>query len=301
MRDTKFGNYKICDILKPELMKTELCFSETKRPDLLSNPPIFGTLPTSVINTNRNTESYLNPFEEESSDVITLSADTYLNDIFINNRLILFGGLQNILHVMQNDGVTPNEVTATLLLELLPNTANAEDSFLKYIKNKNIVLDIDFYNMLIKRRSMRKEYEMAKKVLEEIQHKHMIPNLMTFGVLALGCVRSKEGKELLNGLEIAGYVPNAVILGTLISNACHRYNTNYVIELLHYMSINKIKPSEKLLSFLENYKKTLKQMATSKKNYRFKKKAVLIKDSETFEREYSKWKQKLDKDRYVNN
>ncbi|XP_046818446.1 pentatricopeptide repeat-containing protein 1, mitochondrial [Vespa crabro] len=276
MRDTKFGNYKINDVLMPELINTKLNISEGTRPNLLSRPPVINTLPIPIVIKNKNVECVLSP-------------DTYLNDIFENNRFILFGGFENIIRIMEEDNVTPNEVTATLLLDLIPNTADAENSFLQYIENKKITLDIDFYNMLIKRRSLRKEYGLAKKILEEIQRKHMIPNVMTFGVLAMGCFRSKEAYELIEGLEIAGYVPNIVILGTFISNACRTFNTNYVIEMIHYMRINRIKPNEKILTYLNKYEETLTKMHLSKK-YKFKKQMSVKRELDNFITEYSAWK-----------
>lgn len=293
IRDTKFGNVKLRDIL-PHDSKNEVKYIvDGPRPDLLSNPPTISTLTIPIINTDQNAVISLNHLEEEKSHLI-LSLDTDVDKIFTYNRLILFGGFKNILNNMQTNDITPNVITATLLLDLLPNTTSAENDFLNYITNKNIKLDIDFYNILIKRRSMRKEYNSAKDILVEIQRKHMIPNLQTFGVLALGCHKAKEARELLDGLEIAGYVPNAVILGALISNACHRFNIKHIIELLHYIIENKIKPSDKLISLLENYKEVLENMVKSKKKNSIKNKSLLKKDLENFEREYSKWKIKVD-------
>ncbi|KAI4487072.1 hypothetical protein M0802_012061 [Mischocyttarus mexicanus] len=274
MRDTNFGKCKVSDILNPGLMNTDsISISETHRPNLLSTPPVIGSLPIPIVIKNKNVECVLSP-------------DTYLDDIFTSNRFILFGGLENVLKMMKNDNVQPNAVTATLLLDLIPNTAYIEDSFLHYLNNIKINLDIDFYNMLIKKRSMRKEYGLAKKVLEEIQRKHMVPNVVTFGVLALGCHRIKEAKELLEGLEIAGYVPNTVILGSLISNACHAFDTNYLIEMITYMIHNKIKPSDKIYTFLDKYKEVLSQTLLSKK-IKFKKHLELKRDLERFTTKYS--------------
>ncbi|KAL2742288.1 hypothetical protein V1477_009917 [Vespula maculifrons] len=280
MRDTKFGNYKISDILMPALINTELSISEGSRPNLLSRPPVISSLPISIKIKNKNVEYVLSP-------------DTYLNDIFENNRFILFGGLENVFQMMKEDDVTPNEVTASLLLNLIPNTMDVENLFLQNLENKKIKLDIDFYNMLIKRRSLRKEYNFAKKVLEEIQRKHIVPNIMTFGVLAMGCTRSKEARELLEGLEIVGYVPNVVILGTLISNACRALNTNYVMEMIHYMRVNRITPNEQILTYLNKYEETLTKMQLSKRS-KFKKRLALKKELESFTTEYSRWKQQLD-------
>lgn len=92
---------------------------------------------------------------------------------------------------------------------------------------------------------------------------------MTFGVLAMGCTRSKEARELLEGLEIVGYVPNVVILGTLISNACRALNTNYVMEMIHYMKVNRITPNEQILTYLNKYEETLTKMQLSKVIYNY--------------------------------
>ncbi|XP_014606536.1 PREDICTED: pentatricopeptide repeat-containing protein 1, mitochondrial [Polistes canadensis] len=283
MRDTNFGKCKVSDVLMPQLMDINL-ISNTKasRPNLLSTPPIIASLPIPIVIKNKDVEC-------------VLSLDTQLDDIFKYNRFILFGGLENVLQMMKKDNVVPNTVTASLLLDLIPNTAYIEDIFLHNMKSSNIDLDIDFYNMLIKKRSMRREYGLAKKVLEEIQRKHMLPNVMTFGVLALGCNRIKEAKELLEGLEIAGYVPNVVILGTLISNACNALDTKYVIEIMVYMIDNKIKPNDKIYILLDKYKETLSQMLLSKK-IAFKKHLELKQDFEKFTVKYFKFKRMNDDD-----
>lgn len=282
MRDTNFGKCKVSDVLIPQLMDTNL-ISNTKpsRPNLLSTPPIIGSLPIPIVIKNKDVECVLSP-------------DMQLDDIFKHNRFILFGGLENVLKMMKKDDVVPNAVTASLLLDLIPNTAYIEDLFLCNMKSSNINLDIDFYNMLIKRRCMRREYGLAKKVLEEIQHKHMLPNVMTFGVLALGCNRIEEAEELLEGLEIAGYVPNVVILGTLIHNACRADNSTYVIRMMDYMINNNIKPNDKIYILLDKYKETMSQILLSKK-ISLKEHSKLKKAFEQFSLKYFQFK-KMNKD-----
>ncbi|XP_015171019.1 PREDICTED: pentatricopeptide repeat-containing protein 1, mitochondrial [Polistes dominula] len=283
MRDTNFGKCKLSDILTHQLMDTNLISTtKTSRPNLLSTPPIVSSVTVPIIINNKNVEYELSP-------------DMQLDDVFKYNRFILFGGLENILKMMKEDCVMPNKVTATILLDLIPNTAYIEDLFLRNMNSLNVDLDIDFYNMLIKRRCIRREYGLAKKVLEEIQRRHMLPNIMTFGVLALGCQKVKEAVELLEGLDIAGYVPNVVILGTLISNACHALDTKYLMEIMDYMTKNKLKANDKIYVLLDNYKETLSQMLLSKK-IAFKKHLELKTDFEKFSLKYSKFKRMNDGD-----
>lgn len=81
----------------------------------------------------------------------------------------------------------------------------------------------------------------------------MIPNIVTFGVLAIGCRMHKDGRELLEQMDTIGYAPNYVILETLIFNACSVRNFAYVLYLMKYISKNKIQPSQNILNILEKF------------------------------------------------
>lgn len=80
---------------------------------------------------------------------------------------------------------------------------------------------------------------------------------MTFGVLALGCQTYMDAREFLEGLEIFGYKPNSVIMGTLINTACYRKDFKYLLFVMKYMVENKMKPSEQTIKYLENFSKGL--------------------------------------------
>lgn len=154
IRDTNLGNLKPDDVLISGFDQTRLSLTEGGRPDLLAFPPVLSTLL---------------PLAEKEQNAIQRGTDTKiqkkstnLNDVLVNNRLILFGGLEGFLNRMFNDDIKPNVKTITLLLDLIPNSVPAEDLLIKTADEQNIELDIDFFNMLIKRRSMRFDYKAAK-------------------------------------------------------------------------------------------------------------------------------------------
>lgn len=161
IRDTKFGDLKVNDILIPNSKDSQIQFMETGRSDLLDSPPVLTTSLILMlkkynyfISNNENSEININ-------DESTLLSQN-LNNILKENRLFLFGGIDKFLKRMKNDGVKPDLKTITLILDLLPPTIKAEEYFLKYITSNNLKIDITFFNILIKRRCLRKQYNVAK-------------------------------------------------------------------------------------------------------------------------------------------
>jgi len=152
IRDTNLGNLKLDDVLLSGFDQTKISVTEGERPDLLASPPVLSTLLLS--------EKEQNIMKCNTDASIQKSVN--LDNVLVNNRLILFGGLEGFLNRMFNDGVKPDVKTITLLLDLIPNSVPAENLLIKTADEKNIELDIDFFNMLIKRRSMRFDYKAAK-------------------------------------------------------------------------------------------------------------------------------------------
>lgn len=93
------------------------------------------------------------------------------------------------------------------------------------------------------------------------EQKNLTPNVMTFGVLALGCQKYHEAKEFLEGLEAFGYRPNAVIAGTLIRVACNNEDFEYLLFVMNYMVENKIKPNERAIEDLKEFSKKIPKIA----------------------------------------
>lgn len=90
-------------------------------------------------------------------NIVSLSEITKPED-----RLLLVGGLKGFLGNMAENNCAPDIKTFTLLLDSIPNTVAAENDLLKDLKKSNVKPDVDFYNMLIKRRCMRCDYNGAK-------------------------------------------------------------------------------------------------------------------------------------------
>lgn len=90
-----------------------------------------------------------------------------INDVKTpQDKLLLVGGYSTYIDDMKNNNVTPDVKTFTQLLDCIPDTLAIEKDILKIMKNLNVKPDLDFYNMLIKKRSMRFDYEGAKVYLD---------------------------------------------------------------------------------------------------------------------------------------
>ncbi|KAJ8957043.1 hypothetical protein NQ314_006602 [Rhamnusium bicolor] len=79
-------------------------------------------------------------------------------------RLLLVGGCSGFLENMKQHECTPSIKTFTLLLDCVPSTEPVEKDLITAMKKLNVKPDIDFYNMLIKKKSMRFDYEGAKEL-----------------------------------------------------------------------------------------------------------------------------------------
>ncbi|XP_025993392.1 pentatricopeptide repeat-containing protein 1, mitochondrial [Solenopsis invicta] len=284
IRDTNLGNLKPDDVLLSGLDQTRISIIEGDRPDLLASPPVVSTL--------LPLENKQNVMQSDT-DANTQKTLVNLNDVFVSNRLILFGGLEGFLNRMFNDGVKPNAKTITLLLDLIPNTTSAENLLTKIADEKNIELDIDYFNMLIKRRSMRFDYKAAKEVISITEKKQLSPNVMTFGVLALSCQECRDAREFLEGLEAYGYKPNSVIVGTLIDTACYKKDFEYLLFVMKYMTENKMKPDKKAINCLKEFSEELSKIEKPTGKYKLRKLKRLEGNVEKFEQEYPKWQKMI--------
>lgn len=94
------------------------------------------------------------------------------------------------------------------------------------------------------------------------EKRNLSPNVMTFGVLALGCQEHREAEEFLEGMEAFGYRPNNIIMNTLIHTACHKKNFEYLLYVMNYMLKNEMRPS---MQAIEEVKKFSKELPNIKK------------------------------------
>ncbi|XP_032663276.1 pentatricopeptide repeat-containing protein 1, mitochondrial isoform X2 [Odontomachus brunneus] len=290
IRDSKLGDVKINDVLLPGYESTRILLKEGEMPDLLASPPFISTLLPLIQTKQSNvTQHSLIKTNEQN---LPEEAPINLNNVLTSNRLLLFGGIDGLLSRMAADNVKPDAKTITMLLDLIPNTVSAENLLLKTVDKNNIQLDIDFYNMLIKRRSMRREYRAAKEVIQITEKKSLAPNVMTFGVLALGCQEYNDAREFLAGIEAFGYKPNVVIMGTLIRTACFNKNLGYVLFMMEYMKENRIKPNTKIIQMLVEFSNNMQKLRKPKGKGKMRRLRNFEKNIYKFEETLSKWQEK---------
>ncbi|KAL1426983.1 hypothetical protein MTO96_003278 [Rhipicephalus appendiculatus] len=121
-----------------------------------------------------------------------------------------------------------------MLLDCIPNNFDAEAELIAEADKIGAKLDVDFFNMLIKRRAFRREKETAKDVLSMITARDLHPDVVTFGVLALTVHTKKEGSEFLKTMQATGLTVNEETWGTLVCNACFKGNFWFLLDLMGY-------------------------------------------------------------------
>lgn len=199
------------------------------------------------------------------------------------DKLLLLGGFSGFLATMKDFNVKPDLKTYTELIEVIPPTYAAETRLLNQLKKHEIKCDTDFFNILMKKRSMRFDYEGAKEVIEMIEKVNLQPDIATYGVLALGCQSQEEARELIAEMNSKGIKMNAPILGAMLKSGCIKKNFDYIIEVLYIIKELNIKPNERMLECLEDLLKICN---------RHKKKDVKVASKE-FREDYSQFKRRL--------
>ncbi|XP_076282043.1 pentatricopeptide repeat-containing protein 1, mitochondrial [Lasioglossum baleicum] len=302
IRDTQFGKLNVNECLISDSPATQITLQDAGRPDLLDSPPVlsFSLIAlTKDKSNNRESKSLVKMDSEAVLHNQSVTISNSLNKILRNNRLILFGGIEKILERMKNDNVIPDVRTITMLMELLPPSLEAENLFLKYVDKEKFTVDVSFFNMLIKRRNLRKQFTEAKSVLIEIQKHHLMPDVITFGVLALGCQKIAYGIELLEQMNNVGYASNHIIIGALIHNACYGRNFKYVEFLLNYMLDYNMKPNKYIRETLENFEKLILKDLKMENRYNRKEIKQLQREYNSYKIAYDDWFQKMQKNNIV--
>lgn len=170
-----------------------------------------------------------------------------------HEKFLLLRGLTGFLELMKQHKVTPNIQCFTTMLEVIPPTNAAEKQLLSFVRKIGLKADIDFFNILIKKRSMRFDYESASEVLNMIRTAGLRPDIVTYGVLALGCRTQEEARELLNQMQSAGIRINVIILGAMLRQGCAQKSFAYVNEIMQLSLEENIKPNEAFLRHLHNF------------------------------------------------
>lgn len=170
-----------------------------------------------------------------------------------HERFLLLGGLTGYLDLMLAHKITPDIKSFTAMLEVIPPTNAAEKQLLSFVRKIGLKADIDFFNILIKKRSMRFDYESAREVLTMIRTTGLKPDIVTYGVLALGCRTQEQARELLQQMQAADIRMNIAILGAMLRQGCAQKSFAYVNEIMQLSLEGNIKPNEAFLRHLHNF------------------------------------------------
>ena len=166
------------------------------------------------------------------------------------HRLAIIGGMNGIISLIQADKAKMSIKTFTLLLELIPENNEAEESLITELKKAQVKPDTGFFNILIKRRCQRKDLKSAKLMLIEMHKFNVKPDIATFGVLAIGCWNQKLAAQLIHDMDTAQLSINCIILTTMLTNACENRDFNYITYVLRQMEKRNIAPSKSSLEHI---------------------------------------------------
>nr|XP_054763052.1 pentatricopeptide repeat-containing protein 1, mitochondrial-like [Lytechinus pictus]XP_054763053.1 pentatricopeptide repeat-containing protein 1, mitochondrial-like [Lytechinus pictus] len=167
------------------------------------------------------------------------------------DRLALLGGPRGLLENMETKNVKPDVKSLSLLAEILPGKKQEENQLLEYAKERNLKVDIDFYNVFIRRRTRRGDLKGAMAILKHVSVGNTYPNLRTYVNLATGCGQPEEGFQLLKEMEEVGIRPTCHLYGALIGSTQKHRNYRYLIDVLKHMESQGVLPNERVLTQLE--------------------------------------------------
>lgn len=148
VRDTGLGDFEPGANLIPGNDSTQILLEEGPMQSLLK-----------LIPKNHNPQLLLG---DSAGTKRKLMSKENFHEAFKNNKLGILGGFHGIIDEMNSDNVKPDVKTMTLLLEISPKSTSAEEQVIQYAKSRNIQLDIDFYNMLIRKRTSRGKLKLAR-------------------------------------------------------------------------------------------------------------------------------------------
>ncbi|XP_046404393.1 pentatricopeptide repeat-containing protein 1, mitochondrial [Ischnura elegans] len=242
-----------------------------------------------VVDMRSNQENNLNKF---MVDV----ANNYLKPVTPEERLLTLGGLDGFLKQMANKGVRPSIKTFTQLLDVIPPNEEAEKKLILAIEENNLEKDIEFCNMLMKKRTIRLDYDGAKAVIPMITTAGLTPNIMTFGILAMGCKNKNETKAFVSDVKGAGFRLNAEIMGSLIRSACRRWEIFHVMELMDLCIKEEVRANARLLQHLQEFKDQIRNAVKEERvtDSVQKSKKVSERAYQTYNSRLSSWLKEVD-------
>lgn len=121
---------------------------------------------TEINNKNNLQDNQISKLIANSPNLLSLNP-SFDNVLSLNNpkspeeRFCMMGGLEGFLREVNLYKVKPNIKMMTQILTVLPSDLDSENKLISLIDNLKIKYDIDFFNMLIKKRCLRFDYDAA--------------------------------------------------------------------------------------------------------------------------------------------
>lgn len=282
VRDTNFGDVESMEEVLQSILLSD---SDRSRSEQIKLEPLCaGENAEIMCKTPSELSSELTPnllaLRPHLGNLISLSEVTKPED-----KLLLLGGFQGFLDTMKQFDVTPDLKTFTELIEVIPATTAAENRLLKQLKKHQIKCDVDFFNILMKKRAMRYDYQGSKDVIEMIHKVNLEPDIVTYGVLSLGCQSLEEARALIEEMDSKNIKMNIQILGAMLKSGCVKKNFDYIIEVLNIIKDLGLKPNERILESLNIFVKSCNK-------YKKQDKDTTVKD---FRHNFNIFKQRLDR------
>uniref|UniRef100_A0A182SG24 PROP1-like PPR domain-containing protein n=1 Tax=Anopheles maculatus TaxID=74869 RepID=A0A182SG24_9DIPT len=287
VRDCQLGDLETTEQVIEQIFSQSIAAGQQQ-------PLLTGSEESTVAVANANSSDLTDRLNHEGVPDL-LSANPHLGSLVklgevrkAEDRLLLLGGTSNVLAEMKRCNVEPDIRTMTELLDVIPPTNAAEKHLLTTIKQLKLGCDIDFFNILIKKRSMRFDYDGAREVLYMIEAANLEPDIVTYGVLALGCTTQEEARSLLKMMEQAGVRMNIQILGAMLRQGCAKHNFRYITEVLNIVKRERLKPNEPFLRHLDEFGKVCEKRD---RDYDAKPRK---KGRDEFKAEYNRYRMQLD-------
>ncbi|KAG5870720.1 hypothetical protein JTB14_017053 [Gonioctena quinquepunctata] len=290
IRDCSLGDTEVAeDVINRLVANSEKTSLGSPKQMLLPSKEINDGAITNSSHENCNEKQLnpeLNPHQVERIDLNTLPT-----------RPNLMAPMPHLGSIIALSEVTKPEERLLLVgghkgfLDTMKDTLAAERDLLLSMRKFNVSPDVDFYNMLIKKRSMRFDYENAKEVLELMRKNKFLPDLVTYGVLALGCKTKDECIELVEEMKQRCYSLNAEITGAMLHQACYHMNFGYILYVMELCNSEQIQPNKKFMETLEQFKQKCRFLSHEKKFSKGQEKLHSI-----FRARYKSWRQEVQLD-----
>lgn len=118
----------------------------------------------------------------------------------------------------------------------------------------------------------------------------LYPDIVTYGVLALGCQTQEEARVLQEEMQEKGIKMNIQILGAMLKQGCSKKNFAYVLEILDLITELRLKPSEQLLKNIDYFQRSCVKLIKVKDQAANKK---FRNEFNNFEQRIDNWKEDI--------